>query len=67
MKSAKLPDGRIQIPLTLSSHGIDADGVELIGPDDPRYSSHALTAVPVETLNAEEIRSRGLSIYLASA
>jgi hypothetical protein len=38
--AARLPGGKIRIPFTLAQPGVIADGMRVIGPDDPRYADY---------------------------
>ncbi len=37
---ARLPGGKIRIPFSLAQPGVTADGMRVIGPDDPRYAAY---------------------------
>lgn len=54
MRIVKLSDGRLLIPMSGAGDDWAADGVETIGPDDPRYAGYLPLALMAEEHAAHE-------------
>ncbi len=64
MRVIKLPDGQLRIPLAADGDDWTADGIEIIGPRDPRYAEYLPLALSEEEHEAHDRESEAANAQL---